>query len=514
MVNQGFFSASRLNEEKNKANRFAGQKENTIARVDGPSTPIGSEYGLGSLNINRGATFPVNIRPKKGFTLDDVYGIKKSFVSPSGNEVGQITSSDLTNLRVGSPEVRLASIKSYIDSDTKPYAPDDVGDYIKESETQKRPTYGENLEKAIDNLSRFDKSFYGVTDKLKEYGVPMSDEEKRVTTAYTLSNPLNRSDSYKFSDTNYANIQADYDKYKDLRDRRETRKEAEETLAKFRSDYMKDFRDADYAIRMKQYNPDGTEKDTNIYNASLGEQVNNLRRVDEPGYTLDRFGNVRPQSDVDAYNKKVDAEEAERTRLSKLQARTNYEDLQKTILQRVGDFLGGAVNTAIGAVSAEGKTLDAQRAQEALNIASLIRDGSSVEKPGSNRSGTDTSATVNIGGRGGSRRSNTGSKSASRGTAGSRSRGGVSRGSSKSNTGSKSTARGARGSANSRSKGGTGSGRTSTSRTASKASKGRTGRSRTRCDIRTKINISPLINSNLVKDNLAEVAYFVQEIKK
>ena len=61
--------------------------------------------------------------------------------------------------------------------------------------------------------------------------------------------------------------------------------------------------------------------------------------------------------------------------------------------------------------------------------------------------------------------------------------------------------------------GGTGSGRTSTSRTASKASRSRTGRSRTRCDIRTKIDISPLINSNLVKDNLAEVAYFVQEIR-
>ena len=56
-------------------------------------------------------------------------------------------------------------------------------------------------------------------------------------------------------------------------------------------------------------------------------------------------------------------------------------------------------------------------------------------------------------------------------------------------------------------------GRTSTSRTASKASRSRTGRSRSQCDIRTKIDISPLINSNLVKDNLAEVAYFVQEIR-
>jgi len=34
-----------------------------------------------------------------------------------------------------------------------------------------------------------------------------------------------------------------------------------------------------------------------------------------------------------------------------------------------------------------------------------------------------------------------------------------------------------------------------------------------RCDIRCKIDISPLINSNLVKDDLAKVAYFVQEIK-
>ena len=37
---------------------------------------------------------------------------------------------------------------------------------------------------------------------------------------------------------------------------------------------------------------------------------------------------------------------------------------------------------------------------------------------------------------------------------------------------------------------------------------------RNRCDIRTKIDISQLTNSNLFRDNLAELAYFVQEIKK
>ena len=74
-------------------------------------------------------------------------------------------------------------------------------------------------------------------------------------------------------------------------------------------------------------------------------------------------------------------------------------------------------------------------------------------------------------------------------------------------------ARGARGSTSSRSRGGTGTGSTSTSRKASKASKSRTGRSRSQCDIRTKIDITSLTNQNLIKDDLATVAYFVQELR-
>lgn len=106
------------------------------------------------------------------------------------------------------------------------------------------------------------------------------------------------------------------------------------------------------------------------------------------------------------------------------------------------------------------------------------------------------------------------SKSTSRGQGGgpsSRSKGGT--GTGKSSQGSKSSARGARGSAGSRGRGGTGSGGTSTSRSASKASKGRTGRGRSQCDIRTKIDITSLTNQNLMKDDLATIAYFVQELR-
>ena len=91
--------------------------------------------------------------------------------------------------------------------------------------------------------------------------------------------------------------------------------------------------------------------------------------------------------------------------------------------------------------------------------------------------------------------------------------GGMSKSGRKSRSGSKSSSRGASGGSSSRSRGGTGSGRTSTSRRASSASRSRTGRSRSQCDIRTKIDIAPLTNTNLLKDDLAVISYFVQGIK-
>ena len=97
-------------------------------------------------------------------------------------------------------------------------------------------------------------------------------------------------------------------------------------------------------------------------------------------------------------------------------------------------------------------------------------------------------------------RSRPGSKKTSRGSSpGSRSRGGTGTGS-KSNTGSK---KASRGTAGSRSKGGVSKGGAKTNRS----------KSRRRCDIRTKIDITSLTNQNLIKDDLATVAYFVQELR-
>ena len=161
------------------------------------------------------------------------------------------------------------------------------------------------------------------------------------------------------------------------------------------------------------------------------------------------------------------------------------------ILQKTGTFLANIVSPAAVAGTLEGKpTRFAGQASPTVSKDSDTRSSVTTSSSGMNRSQ--------------SRRS---------GRSTSSSRGGVSRGSSRSNTGSKSASRGASGSAGSRSRGGTGPGRTSTSRTASKASRSRTGRSRSQCDIRTKIDINPLTNNNLIRDDLANVAYFVREIK-
>ena len=161
------------------------------------------------------------------------------------------------------------------------------------------------------------------------------------------------------------------------------------------------------------------------------------------------------------------------------------------ILQKTGTFLANIFSSPAVAGTLEGKpTRFAGQASPTVSKDSDTRSSVTTSSSGINRSQ--------------SRRS---------GRSTSSSRGGVSRGSSRSNTGSKSASRGASGSVGSRSRGGTGPGRTSTSRTASKASRSRTGRSRSQCDIRTKIDINPLTNNNLIRDDLANIAYFVREIK-
>ena len=95
-------------------------------------------------------------------------------------------------------------------------------------------------------------------------------------------------------------------------------------------------------------------------------------------------------------------------------------------------------------------------------------------------------------------------KSSSKKSGGSKS-GGSKSGGSKGTSGSKKASRGAKGSSTSRSKGGSFGG---------KRRRTNTKRSRRRCDIRCKFDISILTNQNLIRDDLADVAYFVKDLQE
>ena len=322
------------------------------------------------------------------------------------------------------------------------YPGDDYKDAVKDSYKEdkdfqkvirKDESYGKDYGTYLKNLKSLDFS--------KDQGVAFSKDERRVTEAYKgLKGYEGARDIFgkKYTgEVDTAKIKSDYAKYQPERDRRVFRKGVEDNLSDFRRQYMKDFRDADYAIRMKEYNKDGTEKDSNKFIRTYDQQIDRLKDLG-PNQVLDKFGNIH--------------------------MRDNYAPNQQDSIRKKATSLASGFK-GFGTDSSKG-----------INRSKSRRSGRSDS---SSKGGIGTGK--NTQGRGGRRGGSTGGSGAS-------SKGGKGKGQSRS--------------------GGT------TGRKASSASKGRTGRGRSQCDIRTKIDVSPLISFNLVNDELAELAYFVQEINK
>jgi hypothetical protein len=156
-------------------------------------------------------------------------------------------------------------------------------------------------------------------------------------------------------------------------------------------------------------------------------------------------------------------------------------------------------------ISAAGKQQAAANKAAAAKKKSSSSTSKSTSSSTSKSSSTSTSKSQGRGGARGGSSGGSGSSSKGGSSGGSKSGGSTGRGGSRG---------GSSGGSGSSSKGGTGKGGTKTSRSASKASKSRTGRSKTRCDIRTKVDISVLTNMDLLKDDLADVAYFVKDLQE
>jgi len=143
---------------------------------------------------------------------------------------------------------------------------------------------------------------------------------------------------------------------------------------------------------------------------------------------------------------------------------------------------------------AEKKKAEKKKATPAQKTA--VKKATTVKKSNTSSSGISKSTSRGQGGR----KSSTSKKSSSKKSGGSKS--GGSKGGSKAKS---SGSRGQGGGKASRAKGGSFGG---------KRRRANTKRSRRRCDIRCKFDISILTNQNLIRDDLADVAYFVRELKE
>jgi hypothetical protein len=422
------------------------------------------------------------------------------------------------------------------------YAPDRVGDYIRDSETKSYRDDRSQEEKDRDAIKNFFTREEGGAFKDK-------DEFDRKMTTYYTDRDGNPAAVDAFGERVY-----DTDKIKkyiaaDAKEQYQTEQKRKLDDAVTGLNIMNQkVDDFNYYKRNLDFNEKGEADPANKYVLTAPEMRERIKKLGV-NETMDKYGIIRPykrqeQQQTEDTRKlgtmpSMGISEAgrEEAKLNRLQKAKEGEGENKNVFQKIGDTVGNVFNKLTGTEAAGAGTLQSQgintsattnlsrinntnptvqRARQAVERSVRQQTGMS-SNPGSQRqTGVGVSAGNLSRHKAGPSTSRSGvSRSTSRGQGGgssSRSRGGT--GAGRSSQGSKSSARGAKGSSTSRSRGGTGSGRTSTSRSASKASRSRTGRSRTRCDIRTKIDISPLINSNLVKDNLAEVAYFVQEIKK
>ncbi len=206
----------------------------------------------------------------------------------------------------------------------------------------------------------------------------------------------------------------------------------------------------------------------------------------------------RPRYQKEAYARKMLGITNDQLKARNLQqiranaeARTRAFNLQKAIRasERSARRLGGNIGT--------GRDGGFGTGTQGQGLPSNPKGFSGYSRKSSPSTGTGTSPSRSRGGI---------SKSTSRGQGGgpsSRSKGGVSKGGTKSNTGSKKASRGTAGSS---SKGGSFGGGKKSNTGSKKAAR--------RCDIRTKIDITSLTNQNLIKDDLAKVAYFVQELRE
>ncbi len=231
-----------------------------------------------------------------------------------------------------------------------------------------------------------------------------------------------------------------------------------------------------------------------------------------PNVSIDESGVARPTSNTGVA--RAQAAAVNRTLQGKTVSQVNAENRQKmrdrakarneARKKRIAASRGKKSQTRSGTSATAASAKTAVKKSRSFNRSKSRRSGSSGATSRSRgATGSASRRASRSGTRSSSRRSTgrAGRRGGSAGSAGSRSRGA---------TGSKSR----RSSSRSRSSNTSRSRRRSSGARRSRSRRrGRRGRRGRRCDLRCKFNIMPLTNMNLIRDDLAEVAYFVKELQ-
>ena len=502
------------------------------------------------------------------------------------------------NLSTRVEPVKLASLNYPTGDLTKPYVPDEVGDYLKDTKYQDKPVLdssgdyftsdpkkdGVLIQRRGDDM-RFSQS-YSRDDKGELTKNYQKEYKSYLKSGESLFGGLSDAQAHQVAygerpRTTGEKLSAFFfnkDKYMPTSSEMTTRMLTKPEFDKYRKDLVKTAAEksiygADVEIGSKRF-VEGTGFDKYVRNndftyTKTGEKYNQLQNTNIPkgeGYFFKDFykpGEFKTKEDLNRYltdrgaymtdmpsnfeggisgrGEKTDDLTSmyrstagdEKTRLEK----AKEEQENRNILQRVGDFVGDTFNKLTGIESAAAGTLDVQgiNTSATTNIAQMggvsdsvqkARDAiakSNLRKSGLDRTIGGASSQANYGRASRGFGTGTHGKGMPSNPKGMRQQGvGVSANNLSRHKGSRSQGRGgsrggSTGGSGASSKGGTGAGQSrsggTTGRTASKASRSRTGRSRSQCDIRTKIDISELTNTDLFRDDLADVAYFVKEIK-
>ena len=451
MVSQGFFSGSASASER--SGRKAGDKRVALGGDSlGSMGGVGAVIGIGALGI-KGIQSAVEGGKRLKENIERRVNPERetSFVSPSGNEVAKIASSDLSGLKVESKAVQVANLNDYTKPTYTPSYPGDDYEDAKPKRTLSDITKDSAFQQALDQ-GRFGSEAYKDTIRLKE-ARRLGGEYAGLSDEAAIDRFKRKNIDYKRGEDFFGDkLQYDTKTLKrymaaDSKEKYDKREKTAEQLsdrrinriadeAAYRSAYEK-FEKPSLTDRVSNFilgtDKKGEADPMNKYIVSQDERFKRLRDADKayrvPGISVNQYGFVDvPQSKLLTKANQSGADEAEKREKNTFSNDMSSEEFNKrydasmtkfrrvaegktpnpNILERTQNFLGGVVDNVskIFTPRVEAGTLEGKPTRFTMGESNV----SSLNTPSVGNMISNIGAGVEAGGMGGLARPETSQK--------------------------------------------------------------------------------------------------------